>query len=254
MNLSKLTLELAEMAQGTETVLVTDSDIPGKRITVNSFSGITGEYTNGSLWFINDGSEYDMRSITHAVGNTITLNDSIPDTVKQAYICAGTPFTFQHFISAVNFVLASYPITATDNSLQTEPEKSEYILPSDINDVRRVKIGDSVSHYWVIIGDRLFLYGEKSNEIKPLSITYVKYHDRLIKPSDCADRAVRMDYVKYMSYLYLFRNQVERRHGDNPISDDLMQEAKAYEQLCTQQRIPGRDLMIKDLCYPYVPS
>lgn len=263
MNFADLLLDLAEFAQGTEEHAVDHYDPATLTMTVESLSGKIGEYGGGTLWFYDDAGICGVRKITRAAENTIVIDSGFPEgsTVSDILITRAEDFDIHALSTAINSVLSQYEIMAYDESLAMALDEISYALPDTVtNDIRRVEIWRDLyaislwdtSHYWRLADRKIEIYSNpyRYTEGAAIRISYVKNHGR-VSINDTVDPSVRRDYVRCMAYLSLYRNQIQKRHKDNPIASDLFNEAKNYEQQFISRHIPKCDLLKKDLCYPY---
>lgn len=251
MNLSDLLLDLAEFSQGVEEYPVNSYDPATLTLTINGLSSKVGEYGGGTLWFTNE-----AREIVKAAGNTIVVNSAVDPTISSVLI---TDINIHDLTTAVNSVLSQYKIMAYDESLAFSLDEISYSLPDNVtNDIRRVEIWRDlysikkweVCHYWRLADRKLEIYSnpDRFTGGAEIRISYVKEHGR-VSLNDDVDPSIRKDYVRYIAYLNLYRNQIQKRHKDNPIAIDLFNEAKNYEQQFANRHIPLCDLLKKDLCF-----
>ena len=263
MNLAELALDLAEYAQGVEEYPVTTYNPATLSITSASLSGRTGEYGGGTLWFVDSNGVINARIIKSASGSSLTIDSPFPigETINTILITPSMDFDLPALESAINTVLTVYPIMGYDESLQFHRDVHTYDLPEQVtNDIRRVEILQhayncqyyEVSYYWKLDNRKLVIYGlpYRYEELAPIRISFVKPHGRRSIHEEI-DPSVNKEYIRYMGYMNLYRNQIQKRHKDNPIAMDLFNESKNYEQQFFNRHIPEVYLLKKDMTIPY---
>ena len=262
MKLFDATLDLAMFAKGTEDYTV--SSVNGPRIICNDLSGRVHEFGGGTIWIHTGESAGYFGKIRSGKAQTIELMTELPVAEgDQITIGAWQEFDTQTLINAVNSVLRNYKIMKTNEDLKYKPEKEYYDLPEEVTeDVRKVFIegfwpvsglkGDYMvcSHYWRVEDQQLVIYDKhynrymKDGEIK---LYYVDYHGPVSR-HDKISGQVDPQYLRYMSWLYLCRNLIQKTHKDNLAASDMYNEAKIYERDYGQ--LPNKRLMTKTMVFP----
>jgi len=261
MKLFDATLDLAIFAKGTEDYVV--SAVNGTRLTCNDLSGRVHEFGGGTIWIHSGDAAGYFGKIKSSKAQTIELMTELPVAEgDEITIGAWQEFDTQMLINAVNSVLRNYKIMKTNDDLTYKPEKQYYDLPEEVTeDVRKVFIKGCwpvggrndfmiCSHYWRIEDQQLNLYDnhygryEKGGTIK---LYYVDYHGPIGMEEKISGQ-VDPQYLRYMSWLYLCRNLIQRTHKDNLVASDMYNEAKIYERDYGQ--LPNKRLAMKTMVFP----
>lgn len=256
MKLFDATLDLASFAKGTEDYEV--SAVEGTRLICNELAGRVHEYGGGTIWIHTGESAGYFGKIKSGKGQTIELMSELPVAEgDRITIGAWLEFDTQKLINAVNSVLRTYKILKYDDTLSYDPDVVEYELPEGVTeDIREVKChwstGQewSVCHYWRVENGMLLLYNthreiyEKGGTIR---ISYVDYHGAVGKDEEISSQVDPL-YLRYMSWLYLCRNLIQKTHKDNLVSTDMYNEAKIYER--DYSRLPNKRLQMRTWTFP----
>lgn len=258
MNLFDATLSLARYLRTINILKIAGINAVNNKLVFSNLSGITGEYSNGTIWFLSGNRINEIDIIQSATSQEIRLQNAVGNCAigDKVAISPWIDFAYQDYVNAINSVLYDYPIMACDNSLRYDSDNLKLTLPDDVRDIRRVSVQSAnnenqyvVSHKWIENTDGTLVFslaGSSYADNGIINIYYVKKHGDIYEPTDKIDPTVNEEYLMKMAALYLWRKIIIVQHKDNPIAADLFNEAKMYEQEKTKYNILQKHLLMRD--------
>ena len=252
MNLADLTLDLADFSIGIQEHVATNYADATGAITAAGLEGQTGTFGGGTLWYYDDDGKCHMTGIERQSGNVIFPADKPDEAPVQVFIAPAKPFRIHQLRSAVNQVLAIYPVMDINTDLDIINAQRAYTLPTGVSDIRRVEYPSGsdyeISHYWRVIGRELEFYNTApTTNDNPLRIHHVINHGRV--SGEDVSNDLNLEYIRYIAYLNLYRQQLTSRHKDNTIAGDIYNEGKMYEQILRDRHAGKLNLLTRDFTY-----
>jgi hypothetical protein len=196
------------------------------------------DYFNGGSIFIRSGSETGaVRTIADFVNATATLSWTTALSVGIAagveYSVMSSEFTYANIKAAINSVLRYTQYIKTNTDLVGVADTLSYKLPVDVNNIKRVEVAMSTTspYYYVIwqnwkeeLGNLVFDQYSPDAGLT-IKLWYESAHGQLLN-DDVMRASVDIEWLKWKSVAWLYRDQITRLEKDKPIDVDLLNEAK----------------------------
>lgn len=204
-------------------------------------------WAGGTLWMLTgDNAGLCVAVIGNAV-NTLTINTTLTTAIAagDTYAVADRQFPLEQLKAAVNRAYLTID-TTTKNSTATLNNDEVIELPDGVADVRRVVVEDVVNHYWEEIGGYIiFADGKEPSSGDAIELWYPAALSALVL-TDVIDDNVNPRWLLYAAAVNLWRWHLQKVNKDDPIAQDMLNEAKQME---AGQRPLKKPLMGKDMIY-----
>ena len=169
-------------------------------------------------------------------------------TAGNRYALAPPKFPKHKLRMAINNALISVRVLSVDDTLTTEADKEVYVLPAGVRNILRVEIASNISepyHYrmsygWYEIDGNLCFRADvmPRTDGYPIKITYLSPHSEVINDDDKISDGVNIDWLRWSSAVWAYRDLISEEGKDNQADIELMNEAIKQEMI-ERERMQG---------------
>ncbi len=209
----------------------------------------SGYYEDGTLWMLSGDNIGACERVALYYPGTITIAaQTNACSAGDAYAVATGEYFQKHKLKqAVLSVLQTILIPSLDESHTATDGKCTL---TNISNIRRVIVDGTVNYNWRELSGKI--YFDDDNISGDLELWYLSEHPRIDEDEDI-DNSISRKYLSWLAVTWLWRNIIQLGHKDNPISMDMLNEAKVNEQLAAQEaRKHTMRCMPRDPHYKYL--
>jgi hypothetical protein len=203
-------------------------------------------FTKGTLWILTGDNEGLCTIVKTFAENTITIDSGlvavddldveIPIAAGDEYAVATPEFPKHKLKQAALSALKHNPILLTDDNLVVTANTKEYTLPDGVSNIRRVEVATEASApysftpnmSWREWNGKLIFDNEPTDTGKIIRLWYEGFHGVIDEDEEILSSA-DVEWVKWSSVAFLYRDLITRINKDNPTDLDLLNEAKIQE-------------------------
>ena len=209
-----------------------------------------GYFTKGTLWILSGTYSGTCDVVKMFNEGTFTLTATLAGAIVAGitYAVANSEYPKYKLKQAVLSALRFAPILKTNDTLTVTADTEEYSLPSGVSNVKRVDVAGSLTApyafvpnlHWKEWNGKLFFESGKEPSGTGLIIRlwYEGAHGEIAESGSILS-SVDMNWLKWTSAAFLYRDLIKKIQKDNPTDIDLLNEAKAFEAEAKQNAARG---------------
>ncbi len=206
----------------------------------SSMTEPAGYFMNGTIWVLSGTYDGACQVVSMHNEGTITLTTALAGAIIAGieYAVATSEYPKYKLKQAVLSALRFAPVLKTYDTLTVTANTQEYSLGAGISNAKRVEVDTSASvpygfvpnHFWKEWnGKIIFDSGKEPTDAgKIIRVWYEAEHGDIAETASILT-GIDMNWLKWASAAFLYRDQIKKIQKDNPTNIDMLNEARTLE-------------------------